>query len=473
MTPRRAFWILAISSALLLLAPLRTGDLTGYDDALYAQEAKTILHTGDWINVQVNGYPAMEHPPGFVWMQAAMFSIFGISDTNARLPSAVCGLGTILLVYWLARRLLRDELAAVVAMFVMAGSVYFVKYASHGMTDVPFTFVFLCAICAWLLAQERAAWYFAVAFFTAYALFTRGVVGLALPMILMVLGISERESTRWRYALPALAVAFLPVAAWYGHLIRVHGHVFWEVQGNFVMSKVNGELTQPWRRYTGAFEYAWMLMKSYWPWLPFLAIGIVTTIRQRDRRLHVLLIWSAIMFAVCAAGGSRVLRYLLPAYPAFSILAAVGLMQAIPVRYLLTGLNWLVPAGAVVCAGIALFPPTVLHAAEIRPIATALQSTTASDERIAFYDGGQPRFDEANQLQWYGDRNFYVLLKREDFENALRGPLSRVFIVDIKTYQEYGSAFRDYEVVVQSGHLVCLRNPGILAGNLARQILIK
>ncbi len=43
----------------------------------------------------------MEHPPGFVWMQAAFFSLFGFSDFLAKLPSALCGVGTVLLVFWL------------------------------------------------------------------------------------------------------------------------------------------------------------------------------------------------------------------------------------------------------------------------------------------------------------------------------------------------------------------------------------
>ena len=113
---RKYFWILAILSAILLFSPLRTGDLAGYDDAQYAHIAKAIVRTGDWLTLRSNGYPAMENTPLLEWMQASLFKVFGFSDAMARLPSAICGLGTILLVWWLARRLTGNPLAAVLAM---------------------------------------------------------------------------------------------------------------------------------------------------------------------------------------------------------------------------------------------------------------------------------------------------------------------------------------------------------------------
>src|ERR1700712_4835426 len=122
--------MLALAAALLLIAPIRKGDLAGYDDAVYAHIAKGIVHSGDWLNIQSNGYPALEHPPGFVWMQAALFSLFGFSDFLARLPSAASGVGTVLLVYWLARKLLQDEVQATLAMFIMLATPYFIKYTS-------------------------------------------------------------------------------------------------------------------------------------------------------------------------------------------------------------------------------------------------------------------------------------------------------------------------------------------------------
>jgi 4-amino-4-deoxy-L-arabinose transferase-like glycosyltransferase len=454
---RRYFPILAILSAILLFAPLRTGDLTGYDDAQYAHMAKDILRTGDWLVLHSNGEPALENPPLLEWMEASLFAAFGLSDTLARLPSALCGWAVILLVYWLARKLTGDLPAAVLAMLVMATSLYFLKYAARGMTDVPFTFFVLCAVCAWSCTEDDPRWYLAAGACTALAQMTRSMMGLALPAIFVLHLIATRRRPPWRYAIPALALAYLPLAAWYAYLVHLFGWWFVQVHSTWLRNEVYGGLSPAWRRYTGAFEYLWMLGKSYWPWLPAMLAGLVVAVRGRDRKLWLLVAWAAVVFALCAAARSRVLRYMLPAYPAFAILAAVGLRKFVPERYLRVGLRVATAMMAVGVAAVAVFPRTHLEAAEIRPIAVAATAATAPGERVAFYDDGQPRFDEDNQMQWYGDRFLIRLFTREGLTEALDGGRARVFVLDRDSYRTYVAGRMSHQVLAESGHLICMR----------------
>lgn len=454
---RRYFLVLAILSAILVMAPLRTGDLTGYDDAQYAHIAKDILRTGDWLALHSNGLPAMENPPLLDWMEASLFAAFGFSDALARLPSALCGLGVILLVYWLARKLTGDSWTAVVALFVMATSLYFLKYAARGMTDVPFTFFVLCAVCAWSRTGDDPRWYLAAGACTALAQMTRSMMGLALPAVFVLHLIATRRRPPWRFAIAALVVAYLPLAAWYVYQVHRFGAWFLQVHSTWLRDEVYGQLSPPWRRYTGAFEYAWMLAKSYWPWLPATLAGLAVVIRGRDRRLWLLIPWVLVVFALCAAARSRVLRYMLPAYPAFAILAAVGLRKFVPDRYLRAGLRVATPAMALAVAAVAAFPRTHLEAAEIRPIAKAATAATAPGERVAFYDAGQPRFDEDNQMQWYGDRFLIRLFSPSDLMPALRRSPAHVFVLDRESYRAHVEGQMSHQVLAESGHLICIR----------------
>ena len=457
MDTRRYFQVFAVLSAVLVLAPLRTGDLTGYDDAQYAHIAKDILRTGDWLVLHSNGEPALENPPLLEWMEASLFAAFGFSDALARLPSAVCGLGVILLVFWLARKLTGDSQTAVLAMFVMATSLYFLKYTARGMTDVPFTFFVLCAVCAWSRTGDDPRWYLAAGAATALAQLTRSMMGLALPAVFAMDLIANRRRPPWRFAIPALAMAYLPLVAWYAYLVHLFGAWFVEVHTTWLRNEVYGGLSPAWRRYTGAFEYAWMLAKSYWPWLPAMLAGLTVAVRGRDRRLWLLVLWAAVVFALCAAARSRVLRYMLPAYPAFAILAAIGLKKFVPDRYLRAGLRVATPVLALAVAAVTAFPRTHLEAAEIRPIAKASTAATAPRERIGFYDAGQPRFDEDNQLQWYGDRFLIRLFSREQLMEALHGSRARVFVLDRDAYRADVAGQIGHQVLAQSGHLICIR----------------
>ncbi len=459
---RRDFRMMALLAAVLLWVPLRTGDLAGYDDAQYAHIAKDMVNSGDWLDVRTSGNLEFQNTPFFEWMQAALFTVFGFSDTAARVPSAVCGWGVILLVYWLARRLTGESFTALLAMFVMITSFYFLKYSARAMTDVPFTFLFLCAICAWVLAEQDSRWYLAAGAAVGLATFTRSVMGLALPPVFALDAWASRrwDSARrapWRWLAPALLLAFLPLAAWYVRILILYRDLFLAKHGIWLSEEVYGALSPPWRRYTGAFEYAWMLTKSYWPWLPAMAAGIVAAWRSRDRRLRVLLAWIAVVFALCAIARSRVLRYMLPAYPAFAVLAAAGLARFVPLRYLGRGLRL---GTALLAAGIGLlivFPRTHLEAEEMRPMALVSTRATAAGQRVVFYDSGQPRYDEANQLEWYGDRFLLLPVNREELELYLAQLPARVFVMDQGSYRAFVEKRIAHQVLARGPRLICIR----------------
>ncbi|MBC8166759.1 MAG: glycosyltransferase family 39 protein [Bryobacteraceae bacterium] len=456
MTTRNLAVAIAVLSAILFIAPLRTGDLTGYDDASFSHISQEIVRSGDWLTLHSNGYPAFEHPPLFEWIQAAVFSVFGISDMAARMPSALFGLGIVLLVYFLASKIFNDSLSAVLAMLVMAGSIYFVKYAARAMTDVPFTFFFLCAICAWWLARDDPRWYPAAGLAVGAALMTRGFMGFGLPVIFVIEAVLTRRRPPLGYGIAAAVIAFAPLAAWYVHLFS-YGDEFLQVHSQWLDRQVYGALTPAWRRFTGAPEYAWMLVKSYWPWLPFLIAGLVTAIRSRDRRWILPIVWLAVVFAICSVTKSRVLRYMLPAYPAMAILSAFGLRTLISENRLKTGLRFLIPVLGIGVMGVAAFPPVRWHALETRPLAIAVTAATTPGERIGFYDEGQPRYDETNQLLWYGERYFVFLFDHDSLLKQLDNPATRVYIMDRATFDADIVRTRRHEIIASRGHLVCFR----------------
>lgn len=453
LSTRMRFALLAIAAAILFLGAIRLGDLAGYDDAMYSVEAKGIALTGDWLTPKTRGYAAFEHPPLFVWVQAAFFKVFGLSDAIAKLPSALCALAAVLLVYWLARRLLRDTLAASVAMFVMLAAPYFIKYSGRAMTDVPVTFLFLCAIAAWLLAEDEPRWYLMAGAFTAMALMVRGLIGFALPLMFGAHLLAMRRRPAWRYLIPALVIAVAPLAAWYFYLLHRYRDTFVNLHNGWLEREVYGSLSPAWRRYTGAVEYAWMLTKSYWPWLPAMLAGIVIVVRERRRQLVLLLCWAGAVFLLCAAARSRVLRYMLPAYPAFAILSAVALVQWIPRRTLERAMASIAPLAAVAAIAVVVLTRPIWHAAEIRTLANAQRGLLAPGQPVGFYDKGDPRYDETNQLEWYGSAVPVLLMTPADLAQALTDDSIHLFIVDRATYRAAIEPI-SHEVVGATDHLV-------------------
>jgi hypothetical protein len=199
-----------------------------------------------------------------------------------------------------------------------------------------------------------------------------------------------------------------------------------------------------------------MLTKSYWPWLPVMVAGVVSIVRQRRRPLFLLLAWAGTVFLLCAVTRSRVLRYMLPAYPALAILSAIGLLKWLPRRTVDRAMNWLPPLALVAAIGIVLLLPPNWHATEIRAIAQAQDRALPPGEPVGFYDNGDPRYDETNQLEWYGTSLPVILPTRADLEEALQAGSVRVFVLDQATYRERIQQL-PHDVIAQSGHLISVR----------------
>jgi len=62
---------------MLLLPQLHRGGLSGYDDALYAHEAKEMVDHGDWWTIHSNGALNFEYPPMFIWLDAVSLRWLG------------------------------------------------------------------------------------------------------------------------------------------------------------------------------------------------------------------------------------------------------------------------------------------------------------------------------------------------------------------------------------------------------------
>jgi hypothetical protein len=134
----------------------------------------------------------------------------------------------------------------------------------------------------------------------------------------------------------------------------------------------------------------------------------------------------------------------------------------LPQRTVRNGLRVVTPALAIFVLVIAIRPPVNLHAVDTRPIARASTAATAPGELITFYDDGAPRFDEMNELLWYGDRYFVPVWEAAKLPEALERPKTRVFILDANTFRSQVESRIPNQIIARDGHLICFRllSPG-------------
>src|SRR6187401_2270269 len=90
-------WILPIAAADFYIPFLGGVHLFDWDEINFAEISREMIRTNDYLTVQVNYQPFFEKPPLFRWMQVLCMKVFGINEFAARLPHAIEGIITVML----------------------------------------------------------------------------------------------------------------------------------------------------------------------------------------------------------------------------------------------------------------------------------------------------------------------------------------------------------------------------------------
>ncbi len=127
---------LIFAMALMRLATLGAYPLMDNTESRYAEVARKMLETGDWITPQVQyGVPFWAKPPLSFWFTGASFAAFGVNEFAARLPQfLVAALVAWLTYLFAARRSGRD--CALRATLVLCTTPLFFIAAGAVMTDM-------------------------------------------------------------------------------------------------------------------------------------------------------------------------------------------------------------------------------------------------------------------------------------------------------------------------------------------------
>ena len=377
--------LLAIAAgfALLRLWAAFTVPFTDTTEARYAEIARKMVETGNWLTPQFDyGVPFWGKPPLHTWLSAAGMQLFGVNEAAARLPILLTALAVLVLV-WLWTRDLVGRNAALVATVALATTAMFFGASAFVMTDMPMVLgTTLVMIGFWNAVHSGSrGWAYAMVVGLAIGLLAKGPVATILcgiPVFLWLVvtwnwGLLKRLP--WLGGTALLLVLVLP---WYiAAEIATPGFLHYFLIGEHVQRF----LTPGWQGdlYGTGHEQAkgmiwvfWLIAALPWGIVPLLLLSrarsTFTAFRQ-DRagwRLY-LLLWALSPLLLFTPASNILAAYVLPGLPAAVILMVVLVTQvfgAEPARWLRTGF---VSAALVMLvlftalAGLAVFAPAQVH----------------------------------------------------------------------------------------------------------------
>jgi 4-amino-4-deoxy-L-arabinose transferase-like glycosyltransferase len=340
--PRPAWWLFAAVVVLAWFSGIGVRKLQHPDEGRYAEIAREMAATGNWVTPRLNGLKYFEKPPFQYWATAATFKAFGESEWTARLVPALAGLLTVVIVGATASRLESPAVGAYAAL-VQAGSLLPFALSQLLTLDAVLTMWLTLALCAFLLAQrdglprtaQRNAMLVAFAA-AAGATLTKGLVGFVIPGATLVLySLVTRDAGPWKrlHVVPGLALFLLLTVPWFVAVSRVNPEF---AQFFFIHEHVERFLTTEHRRTGGWYYFIPLLAAGILPWLGIWLWTIRASWRDAARAesgfawAKFCLVWAAFVFVFFSASGSKLPSYILPLFPALSLVLGRQLTRTAP-----------------------------------------------------------------------------------------------------------------------------------------------
>src|SRR3954469_7083359 len=99
------YTVIVILGGLLFLPFLGHVHLFDWDEINFAECAREMIVSKDYLRMQIDYMPFYEKPPLFIWMQVLSMKLLGVGEYAARLPDALTGIATFLTLFYAGKRI--------------------------------------------------------------------------------------------------------------------------------------------------------------------------------------------------------------------------------------------------------------------------------------------------------------------------------------------------------------------------------
>ena len=329
---------LLLLAALTFFAGLGRGAITDSDEAFYAESAREMVASGDWLTPHYNYEPRFQKPVLYYWLTSATYLATGATEMGARLWAALAGVGLVLVTAACGRRWY-DETTGLLAGAIVATNFGYFSIGRMSLPDLPLTFCITLAIWAALvstLEQERSPRKFVVlaALGLGLGFLMKGPVGLVIPL-LVILPVLMIERRSIGLDPPDLVIGFVIMLAvampWYLVMWTRHGNEY--LQSFFVGDNFERFATDRFNDPRPWWFYLPVVAGGMLPWTPLALVwlGPITQFVRGRRSVGTielrLMLWALLPLVFYSFSVGKQPRYVLPVLPPLAILLAASIVE--------------------------------------------------------------------------------------------------------------------------------------------------
>jgi 4-amino-4-deoxy-L-arabinose transferase-like glycosyltransferase len=369
---KNLLWSLALAFIIVSLFALGARTLVPPDEGRYAEMAREMFTSGDWVTTRLNGIKYFEKPPLQTWMNALTFTLFGLGDWQARLWTGLCGIFGVLLTGYTGYKVFGQRVGFYAAL-VLGSCFYWVACSQINSLDMSLSGMMTLALCALLLAQrdgasalERRNWMLACWAGMALSVLAKGLIGLVLPgAILVFYTIFSRDWNIFaRLHMGKGLLLFLAIAAPWFVLVGLANpeqpHFF------FVHEHFDRFLLKEHHREAAWWIFFALLAAGSVPWAGVLVQSLALGARREGGVFQpriMLLVWTVFIVLFFTKSSSKLPGYILPVFPAVALLVGhyldVGTRRSRMLTAALTAL-----LGVVLLVTVLYMPEMAKHSGE-------------------------------------------------------------------------------------------------------------
>lgn len=313
------------------------------DEGRYAEIAREMIVSSDYITPTLNSIKYFEKPVLFYWLESAAIHIGGLNLWSIRSVNALLGLLGCLLTYGTARKLY-DRTTGFLAASLLGTSLLYFVMAHMISLDLPVAVFLSITLYAFLLGVQappgniRRNYLWGASAAAACAVLTKGLIGIVFPIMIVSawIALTHEWKILKRLYLPSCILIFLLIAAPWHILVGQHNPEFFYFY--FIKQHVLRYTTMKVGHYQPVWFFIPYLIIGFFPWIVFVPQAFMNLFprslqqcREHKTELFFLL-WALLIFIFFSFSKSKLIPYILPVIPPLAILTARYLQQAMNVH---------------------------------------------------------------------------------------------------------------------------------------------
>ncbi len=320
--------ILAVCAVIMVFPNLGVNDIYNWDEAHYAENAREMVEHRDFLNIKydhVADTANLKFPLG-VWLMAVDIQLFGPSEVAIRFWSALFFVLTVIVTYFLGKEL-KNKYIGILAALILITSPQLLFWHSGSSGDLDSGLLFFTSLSVLVLLRsynrESIKLFYWGVLFSTLAVFYKNLLGffpLVIFFIFVVFSQRRKFYLKWSVVLRSLGIMAIILWPW----LILRGPDF---ARQMISYDYFGRLLWPLEQHQEPFWfYLSELQKVFYPWFYFIWLGVAVIIRDlvftRERRLIFPLIWFGFIVGLFSVAQTKLVWYILPAYPAMALIIA-------------------------------------------------------------------------------------------------------------------------------------------------------